>query len=405
VSTRSRSRGYLTPDPLTELAQALHDLGTPCELMLPNGKLVSFGGEEPNFRLILRNELALAGPPSDSSLARAYVDGDIDVEGNLMSVLDLRDVLHFEIRLNQILRLGAELFVPPTIANLRAIEHHYSLGNDFYLTFLDRRHHFYSQCLFDRDDESLEDAADHKLQRMWTALDVRPGTRLLDVGGGWGGLAAYGAQRGVHVTSLTLTQESADFIRTRTAEHPVPSEVIVEDILDHYPSRPYDHIVVFGVIEHIPNYRRFCERAWGALVPGGRLYIDASATREKYASTAFTREYTWHGPHSCLAVQDLVEELLFHGFDVLQVRQETHDYELTMGTWAKRFDEAHSYVADRWSESVYRAFRIFLWGGTHGFKTNRLQAYSVVAERRPDGGPRPGNLRRLGHFVASTLSR
>ena len=80
--------------------------------------------------------------------------------------------------------------------------------------------------------------------------------------------------------------------------------------------------MIFGVIEHVPNYRRFCRRLWGALRPGGRLYVDASATREKYAATAFTREYTWAGPHSCLAVQDLIEELLFHGFDVLTVRQE-----------------------------------------------------------------------------------
>ena len=164
----------------------------------------------------------------------------------------------------------------------------------------------------------------------------------------------------------------------------------MEDILDHYPSRPYDHIVVFGVIEHIPNYRRFCERAWGALVPGGRLYIDASATREKYASTAFTREYTWHGPHSCLAVQDLVEELLFHGFDVLQVRQETHDYELTMGTWAKRFDEAHGYVADRWSESVYRAFRISSGAAPTGSRPTACRPTASSPSAVPTAARDPG---------------
>ena len=67
--------------------------------------------------------------------------------------------------------------------------------------------------------------------------------------------------------------------------------------------------------------------------------------------------------------------------------------------------EAHGLIANRWSESVYRAFRIFLWGGVYGFRTNRLQAYSLVAERRSDPGPRPGNLRRLGHFLGSVVSR
>ena len=97
---------------------------------------------------------------------------------------------------------------------------------------------------------------------MWDALQLRPGMRLLDIGGGWGGLAAYAGERGVHVTSLTLAHESAEYIRRRTRGGAVPAEVRVEDILDHFPSEPYDHAVIFGVIEHVPNYRRFCQRIW-----------------------------------------------------------------------------------------------------------------------------------------------
>lgn len=396
---------YLVPRPLAELTDALRQLSIPCALVLPGEQVRTFGDGAPRFRILVRNELPLITPLSDSSLARAYVNGDIDVDGDLMSLLGLRDVLRFEIPMSQLLRLAAQLFVPPTRANARAIEHHYSLGDDFYLTFLDRKHHFYSQCLFHSDDETLEQAAEHKIERMWSALDVQPGMRLLDIGGGWGGLASYAGDRGVHVTSLTLTHDSAQYIRQRTSRCAVPAEVLVEDILDHFPNQPYDHVVIFGVIEHVPNYRRFCQRVWAALRPGGRLYVDASATREKYAVTAFTREYTWRGPHSCLALQDLIEELLFHGFDVLSVRQESRDYELTMGHWARRFDAAHQDIADRWSESLYRAFRVFLWGGTHGFRTNRLQAYSLVVERRTDAGPRPGALRRLAQFLASSAGR
>ncbi len=366
---------------------------------------MEFGTGAPAFRILIRSDTPLTVPLSDYSLARAYVNRDIDVEGDLMALLSLRELLHFDIPLSQILRLGADLLLPPTLANAEAIDFHYSLGDDFYLAFLDRKYHFYSQCLFESDEETLEQAAEHKLERMWAALDVRPGMRLLDIGGGWGGLAAYASARGVHVTSLTLTRESAEYIRRRTSALEVPAEVRVEDILDHFPGKPYDHAVIFGVIEHVPNYRRFSERVWAALRPGGRLYVDASATREKYASSAFTREYTWHGPHSCLALQNLIEELLFHGFDVLGVRQESRDYELTMHHWATRFDAAHSEIVDRWSEEVYRAFRVFLWGGTYGFRTNRLQAYSLVAERRPDPGPRPGGLRRLAQFVAASVSR
>lgn len=399
------SPGYLAPDPLDQLIEALHELGVPCDLGLPDGRILSVGDGAPEFRLVLHNELPLSGSLTDLSLARAYVNGDLDVEGDVLSALGLRELIPFAVPVSQLVRLAADMLLPATVANERAIDFHYSLGDDFYLTFLDRKYHFYSQCRFHSEDETLEQAAEHKLENMWGALGLQPGMSLLDIGGGWGGLAAYASDRGVKVTSLTLTHESADYIRRRTSGGPHPAEVIIEDVLDHIPSAPYDHAVIFGVIEHIPNYRRFCRRIWGALAPGGRLYVDASATREKYAAAAFTREYTWRGPHSCLSLQDLIEELLFHGFDVLNVRQESRDYELTMRHWAERFDDAHRDIADRWSEEVYRAFRVFLWGGVYGFKTNRLQAYSLVAQRRVDAGPRPGNLRRLGHFLGSVVSR
>lgn len=403
--TDRSSHGYLAPDPLDELVDAMHELGTPCELALPDGRVWRIGSAAPEFRFSICNELPLRQPITDLSLARAYVNGDIDVEGDVLAALALRELLPTAVPVSQLVRLAGEMVLPATAANARAIDFHYLLGDDFYLTFLDRKYHFYSQCLFRSDDETLERAADHKLESMWDALGLQPGMRLLDIGGGWGGLAEYAGNRGVQVTSLTLTHESADYIRRRASGGPLPAVVLVEDILDHFPSQPYDHAVIFGVIEHIPNYRRFCQRVWAALVPGGRLYVDASATREKYAVSAFTREYTWRGPHSCLALQDLVEEMLFNGFEVLSVRQDSRDYELTMTHWARRFDAAHRMVADRWSEEIYRSFRVFLWGGVYGFRTNRLQAYSLVAERRSEAGPRPGNLRRLGHFLGSVISR
>ena len=71
--------------------------------------------------------------------------------------------------------------------NQFAILAHYQLGDDFYLSFIDNRWRFYSHGLFHHDDESLEDASEHKLERMYASLRLRPGMRLLDIGAGWGG--------------------------------------------------------------------------------------------------------------------------------------------------------------------------------------------------------------------------
>lgn len=384
------------------LSEILRSLDAACELEFPSGEVRRFGNRPPAFRVIFKNRRAMRTPLTQYALARAYVEKDIDLEGDMLALFDLRERLREPIALPQALRFAAQLFLQsPRLVNSRSISQHYSYGDDFYLTYIDQRFRFYSQCLFHSDDESLEDASEHKLESMWNALGLQPGMRLLDIGGGWGGVTEYCGSRGVHVTTLTLAPDSANYIRNLIEEKNLPGEVFLQDVLDHEPSIPYDHAVIYGVIEHVPNYRRFCTRAWSFLEPGGRLYLDAAATKEKYRMSAFNRRYIWTGTHCFMALQDVVEEMLFHGFEIIEVRRETHDYELTMRHWAQRLDANREKIVELWGEEHYRAFRLFLWGGCHTFRTNLLQAYHLVVERRADPGPRPGNSRRL---VSSLLA-
>jgi cyclopropane-fatty-acyl-phospholipid synthase len=384
------------------VARLLQATGAPCELQLPDGELLRFGASAPVVRVVFTSDRALRGPLTQLRFGRAYVEGDIDIEGDFSALLDIRDRMGGSLALRQKLRFASELFLrSPTWVNARSIKQHYSYGDDFYLAFIERRYRFYSHCLFHSADETLEEAAEHKLESMWNALGLEPGMRLLDIGGGWGGVTEYCGARGVHVTSLTLAEDSARYIRALIRDRHLPGEVVLQDMLDYRPRAPFDHAVIYGVIEHIPNYRRFCVRAWDALKPGGRLYLDAAASTYKYAMSLFSRRYIWTGTTAFLALPDIVEELLFHGFNILEVQHETRDYELTMNHWAQRLEAAHDEIAARWGEELYRAFRVYLRGGAHAFKTGRLQAYHLVAERRADPGPRPGAPRRLVQFTAS----
>ncbi|WP_158441517.1 class I SAM-dependent methyltransferase [Kribbella steppae] len=365
---------------------------------------MSVGSKDPTFTVTFRTERALKLPCTELALGNAYIHGEIDLDGDMSSVLSLRDSMRFGTRPSQMLRFAYELLVrSPTRANKRAIDAHYLLGDDFYLTFVDKRYRFYSHCLFESDGDSLEEAAEHKLESMWNFLGLQSGMRLLDIGGGWGGVADYCGARGVHVTSVTLAEDSRSYIESLIRERNLPAEVVVGDFLDFKTNSPFDHAVIYGVIEHIPNYTRFCSTLWDALKPGGRLYLDASATKEKFAISPITRKFTWTGHHSFLSLPDMVREQLFHGFEIIDVARETHDYELTITRWAERFEAARTQIVDRWGEETYRTFQIFLWGGAHAFRTNRLQAYHLVTERREDPGPRPGLVRRFGGFVGSLV--
>ena len=66
-----------------------------------------------------------------------------------------------------------------------------------------------------------------------------------------------------------------------------------------------------------------------------------------------------------MTLQDVTAELFYHGFEILEVRRETKDYELTMLEWAKRLDATKDEIVARWGDVTYRIFRLFLWGGTH----------------------------------------
>lgn len=380
---------------------------------------------KPRFRLILENERLFRSHITALSLGRAYVQGDLDIKvlgdggrkeqaENLMSVFQVRDAIRSGTPASQALRLAAELALSaPTRANARAIQRDYSLDTCFYHTFLDPVYHLYSQCRFadtpetdaefDKPTKALEDAAIRKLDHVRDQLNLEPGARILDIGAGWGGVTRYFDDLGVDVTSLTLSEDHAKYIETEVIPEMTQQghEVIREDLLKHQRRASYDAVVILGVIEHIPTYSLFCQRVWDVLKPGRRLYLDASATKQKYAASAFTRRYTWHGPHSCLALPDLVEELLFHGFGIVNVEHNARDYKRTMRAWALRFDDNEDDIVKRWGKYSYRTFRVFLWGGAHAFHTDRLQAYTLVAERRRDPGPRPGRLRRTGQFLAS----
>lgn len=400
LGTEAEARAKPESRAARRVARLLDVGGVRCEVRLPDGEEIRFGSGPPALRVVFRSERVLRRAYDELALGRAYVEGEIDLEGDLWSVFELRDRLRDRLQAGPLLRfLASLLLVAPTRTNRKAIAFHYNFGDEFYHSFIDTRYHFYSHGLFHSAEETLEEASEHKLETLFAALGLEPGMRLLDIGGGWGGVTRYCGPRGVHVTSLTLADDSYRYVGNLLAETGLPGSVRQEDFLLHRPAEPYDAIVICGVIEHIPNYRRFCARAWECLAPGGRLYLDASAAKEKYEMSAFTQRYIWRGSHSFLALPDLLQELLWHGFEVEEVQRETRDYELTIRHWAERFDAERERIVARWGDQVYRAFRIYLWGGCHAFHTDRLQAYHLVARRREEPGSRPGLAKRVQSFV------
>ncbi|HVF40430.1 MAG TPA: class I SAM-dependent methyltransferase [Gemmatimonadaceae bacterium] len=385
----------VVPPQLRAIDQLMRMSSIPCEIVRPSGEVLRYGDAPPEFRLRLKSDDAFRRGIEELAIARAYVEGDFEFELDMSRALDVRENLKWKPPVGLIARVWlTRMLRPLTRENHAAIQSHYSLGDDFYLKFIDKRWRFYSHGLFHSEDESIEEASEHKLERMYSSLQLEPGMRLLDIGAGWGGVEQYCGIRGVKVTALTIAPDSHAFVSRLIKEHDLPAEVHLQDFLTHVPAEPYDAIVIYGVIEHIPNYKLFIERVWECLKPGGRIYIDASASRQKYRVSSFSRTYIWPGSHTFLCLQDLIREILYHGMDVIEVKDESRDYELTMRQWAERLDASRDEISARWGEQIYRAFRLYLWGGTRSFHHHRIEAYSIVAGRTEYRGPRPGLIRR-----------
>ena len=402
VTTSTTTGGAVTAPSRTAawLQRVFKDFPSPCEIVTAGGEVMRFGEGEPKFRIVLHEHRILARGLDEFALAKAFVEGAFDIEGDMMAFFDVRHQLRQRTGLLPWMRLwGQLLFLAPTRVNRRAIQHHYEFGDDFFLRFIDTDYHLYSHGFFASDDEPLEKASERKLETMFDWAQLKPGMRVLDIGAGWGGVTRYCGPRDVRVTSITLAQDSHDHISRLLAETGYPGEVLLADFLEHEPEEPYDAIVILGVIEHIPYYRKFFRKAWDLIKPGGMIYMDASADLEKYGVSRFIRHYIYPGTHSYMCLQDVLQEMLFHGFMPRRVVQDNHDYMLTMRHWAERFEEHREVISAKWGDAVYRAFWLYLWSGAYAFGHNVLQAYHLLAERTLERGPRPGLGHRTRNFI------
>ncbi len=386
-----------------QLERLFHRAGLSCEIILPDGQKLNFAASgAPELRCTFHSWKPLRRIFDEFALAKSFIEGEVDVEGDIINVFKIRDMIQDKARFGQLAQFFLNLFVRrATTVNKSAIDWHYNLGGDFFHLFIDKRHHFYSHGIFHCEDETIEEASTHKLEQMFEALELKPGMHLLDIGGGWGPVTAYCCERGIKVSTVTIADNQYDYMKEMIAVNNYDAELFKEDFLVHKPKQPYDAIVIFGVIEHIPQYRRFARKVWECLRPGGLFFLDGSASTLKYHLSAFTEHYIWRGSHSFMCLQDVIQELLFHGLDLLRVKDETHDYELTMKEWAKRFEASRDVIVARWGENTYRAFLIYLWGGYDALRIRSIQAYSLVARRSAELGPRPHAPARFKHFIHS----
>ena len=349
-------------------------------IRMMDGSLRSFGNGAPAFTLVLRDKRAAAALASMDKLAvaDAYVDGSLDVEGDFERAFEIRHSLSDRHPLRYAWRFLRPLMFGRTRADAAFIAEHYDNDPEFFLSFLDTRHRAYSQGVFEHDGETLEDAVTRKMEFALDSVGARPGDRVLDIGGGWGARTEFAGRRGIRVTSLTISRASEEFIRGLVDREGLPCRVVREHLMEHTPDEPYDAIVNLGVTEHLPDYPGTLKKYQTLLKPGGRIYLDASATRRKHSHSTFLERRVYPGDGSLMCLHEYLTAVADTPFQLLSVHDDRHSYELTCRAWARNLDRSRAEIERRFGTRLYRVFRIYLWGCADAFRRDLTQAYRVV---------------------------
>jgi cyclopropane-fatty-acyl-phospholipid synthase len=383
--------------------------------------------------LVLRSPLALRRAlwrPGELGLARAYVSGDLDVEGDLTEGLRLSwsairsassgpsgpsglsahsgftrgpgrwaDAVTASALAAS--RLGA--FGPPppppeseirlsgrrhSRARDRAvIAGHYDLPASFFQLILDPSMAY--SCAYwtsDAPGYGLADAQRDKLELIAGKLGLGRDTSLLDVGCGWGSLTAHAAsRRQARVTAVTLSAEQGGYTRARLRGLGLAdrAEVLIQDYRDTA-GGPYDAIASVEMGEHVGagNYPAFCARLHGLLRPGGRLLIQQmSRGRNAPGGGAFIESYVTADMHM-RPVGETVGLLEDAGLEVLGVESMRPHYVRTIRAWLDNLERKLPAVEAIIGPERARMWRLYLAGGALAFEEGRMGVDQILAARR-----------------------
>jgi cyclopropane-fatty-acyl-phospholipid synthase len=269
------------------------------------------------------------------------------------------------------------------------IHRHYDLSNDLFALFLDETM-TYSSAIFSGDPhtsaDSLADAQRRKIDRLLDSAAVGEGTRVLEIGTGWGELAMRAARRGATVTTLTISTEQADLARERIAAAGLADRITV--LLQDYREVQgrFDAVVSVEMIEAVGanHWHEYFATIDRVLAQGGRVALQAilqddetvSLTQDTYT---WIRKYIFPGGQ-CASLEAIERTLAEHTSLVVADRYAfNRHYVETLHRWRTRFEARAAEVdALGFDETFRRMWSFYLAYSEAGFRTRYLDVQQLT---------------------------
>jgi cyclopropane-fatty-acyl-phospholipid synthase len=407
--------------PLAEIFEAVAGPDAPVEFRAYDGSVAGKSGSD--VRITVRSPIAvsyLAQAPGALGLARAYVSGHLDVDGDMFTALSrLSRAQELRIGLNEKIKLlralgGPKVLlprVPPPPQEVvpsrrrfmvgrmhsknrdaQSISHHYDVSNRFYEWVLGPSMAYTCAC-YPTADATLEEAQEYKFDLVARKIALKPGMRLLDVGCGWGGMVMHAAREyGVKALGVTLSEQQALWAQQaiKAAGLEDLAEVRFQDYRD-VPETSFDAISSIGITEHIgkANVDGYFKFLNGKLKVGGRM-LNHCITRPDNTGPAiepdgFINRYVF--PDGELEGPGYLNSLMNDsGFEIRHQENIREHYSKTLAAWCANLDAHWDEAVKEVGQGTARVWRLYMAGSQLGFDTNVVQLHQILGVKLAKDG-------------------
>lgn len=254
---------------------------------------------------------------------------------------------------------------------------HYDVGNDVYEIMLGKELQY--TCAYWKDAESLDIAQENKLDLICRKLKLKPGMKVLELGGGFGGLARYMAKNyGCHVTVYNIACEQIAKVREITKGLKV--KIIEADY--RKATGIYDRVAAIGLCEHVgfKHYRTMMEIAFRCLKPKGLFIVHTNGSNNTcFHYEPWMEKYIF--PNSMIPSAKQIAS----SFDNLFMLEDWHvlsgDYFKTLMSWYANFVSNYHKIKDKYDERFYRMWCYYLMFSAASHRTRGAQLWQIVLSK------------------------
>ena len=269
------------------------------------------------------------------------------------------------------------------------ISAHYDLSNDFYKLMLDETM-MYSSAVFTDKNQDLYEAQKNKLEKLSSKLNLKEGSKVLEIGSGWGAMALHLANdKGCEVTTVTLSVEQKKLCENRFKEHNVEDkiDILLKDYRDL--NGKFDAIIAVEMFEAVGNeyFHIFFKKCQELLKPNGVLVLQVitmpDQRYEAYSKgTDFIQKYIFPGGH-LPSISKILEVTSKHTrLNLNHLEEFTEDYAKTLNIWHENFEKKLEEVKKLgFDEYFIRMWKMYLNYCEAAFLTRNINLHQLVFTR------------------------